>query len=49
MRPVAIRGTPTRGLKRRAKSAIAFRAAGGGGTIQVEPRYVDEPPSATET
>ena len=48
IRPVAITGTPTRGLNRRAKSAIAFRAAGGGGTIQVEPRYVEDPPSATE-
>ncbi len=38
IRPVAITGTATRGLNSRAKSATAFRRAGGGGTIQVEPR-----------
>src|SRR5581483_8488721 len=49
IRPVAITGTaPTRAFTRAAKSAIAFRGAGGGGTIHVDPRYVDEPPKATE-
>ena len=38
IRPVAITGTLTRALTRRANSAIAFRAAGAGGTIKVEPR-----------
>ena len=47
MREVATSGGPTRNGAVRA--AIAFSGSGGGGTIPVEPRYVEEAPSATLT
>ena len=48
-RPVAITGTAVRAFTAPANSVIAFTAAGDGGTIHVDPRYVGDEPSVTET
>src|SRR6476620_7379400 len=48
MRAVAITGTLTAAFMVRAKPATALCSTGTGGTIQLDPRYVLEPPSATE-
>src|SRR3954468_17770713 len=48
MRPVAITGTLTAAFIVRAKPATALCSTGTGGQIQLEPRYVLEPPSAIE-
>src|SRR3954465_4422098 len=48
MRPVAITGTLTAAFIVRAKPATALCSTGTGGTLQLEPRYVLEPPSAIE-
>ena len=45
MRDVATSGGPTR--KGAAFVTIAFSGTGGGGTMPVEPRYVEEAPRAT--
>ena len=45
MREVATSGGPTR--KGAVRAAIAFSGTGGGGTMPVEPRYVEEAPRAT--
>src|SRR3954454_8647868 len=47
-RPVAIAGPLTAAFIVRAKPATAVCPTGPGGTIQLEPRYVLEPPSAIE-
>src|SRR3954451_7853116 len=48
MGPVAITGAVTAAFIVRAKPATALFSTGTGGTIQLEPRYVLEPPSAIE-
>src|SRR3954452_25086584 len=48
MRPVAITGTVTAAFIDRANPVTAQWAIGEGGTIQLDPRYVEDEPSATE-
>ncbi len=47
IRDVATSGGPTRNGA--VSAAIPFSGRGGGGTMPVEPRYVDEAPRATLT
>src|SRR3954454_6813797 len=48
IRPVAIPGTADAAFIRRANGTIALCSIGEGGTIQLEPRYVVDEPSATD-
>src|SRR5437763_8737289 len=48
IRPVAITGTATRCFIARENEAIALCSTGTGGTMKLDPRYVDEAPMATD-
>src|SRR6478736_6439206 len=48
IRPVAMTGTADAAFIRRANGTIALCSIGDGGTIQLEPRYVVDEPSATD-